>query len=101
MNLNLYWILVLLNVVDTLLTTVIIENGGGEVNPIIDSAISFLGLPYGIIAVKFPLLVLLGYLLYKYDSKLSSNLVRGSLFAVLAVYSAVVTYSFILIQSIS
>lgn len=83
-----FWVLVLLNLTDYWFTTLIIKVGGWEANPLQSWFVSTFD-TYGILVLKAPFLLVLGYSIYFLWDKLSDSFAR---YAEWGVYASAVVY---------
>lgn len=84
----LFWCLVLLNLTDFWLTTLIIKKGGVEANPLVLWFIEQFGY-IGILYAKIPFLAVMGYVIYFGWNQLSPTFAK---FAEYGIWSAVAIY---------
>jgi len=91
----LFWVLVALNSLDVLLTTLIIMNGGSEANPYMQLFIDQFSY-YGLVIAKFPPIAILGIVIhFRWDQLRESwqRSVRRILFALNIAFSTIILYS--------
>lgn len=98
-TIKLFWVLVILNIVDVIFTANIISMGGVEINPFMLQSIERFGFLPGLILPKLLGILMVGYLIYYTTYKhIIIPLIMG--FVVLC-YSALIIHSYILLQNLS
>jgi hypothetical protein len=91
-----FWCLATLNMLDFWLTSMILKNGGYEMNPIPLWFIDQFGI-VGILYLKIPFLLALGYAIYFKWGQLSPGFLK---FAEPMVYLCVIVYSIVVAWSV-
>jgi hypothetical protein len=95
-----FWVLVVLNITDLGFTTYILHHGGEEANPYVNYLIQQFGVISGILLAKVPPFVLLGYILYNHEDKISSPIMPYIFGSIIMIYLWVNVYSYILMRSL-
>lgn len=88
----LFWVLIVLNIVDLSLTYNILQLGGGEANPIANFFVHQFGVLAGMLIAKAPPLIGLGYLIYRFKD-VHKDWVAILMGIVTGVYLGVIGYS--------
>jgi len=96
----LYWVIVILNIIDFGLTYTIFQNGGGEANPYVDYLIQEFDVVIGIAMAKVPPIAFLGYIIHTDNGKIKSPIIPYIMMALIVVYFIVDVYSYLLLQKL-
>ena len=102
-NRTLFLILVILNILDVLFTSLALDIGGTEANPYVNFFIGHLGYA-GMFVLKVPPVVVFGFILSKFWDQLSEKWQEGTRKALIflnLVLFAIVVYSFYSLLTLS